>query len=193
MKLPRRILLAITTLLILAIVYIASASAEPQLIGVYSDSLSLFPVTSLNWGTLMPGTSVTRTVYIRNQATMPMDSLSFSTKNYKPYLAQAYLSLEATPSTSTLNRNQAAKVNLTLTASPLIKFVNDFSFDVVVTATLADNGGGGGGGGSNPSPSPTATATIPPEPKGLSSTQTFIIVFALAIGTYIIVGGGHKR
>ena len=61
-------------------------------VDVYSDSACSQNCTSISWGTLHPGDSINRTVYVKNTGTRPI-TLSMTTENWTPTNANNYLTL----------------------------------------------------------------------------------------------------
>lgn len=171
-------------------VFVVEGVAEPQLIGVYSDVFCLFPLTSIDWGTLTPGDQVTVSCYVKNQGEGPMGAFSYEMQNVAPPLARNYLQLEGVPSTVDLAVGGVLKADLTLKVSPVIGGIEDFSFGVLVTGTFKELGGGGGGSGVQSTP--TATAVISAEPADVTFAQ-FVFLVVVVVVACVLIGGVKKR
>jgi len=103
-------------------------------VGVYWDAALTNKVSSIDWGTLEPGSNVTKTVYIRNEGNAAA-KLSLTTSNWSPSTASSYLTLTWNYGGQTLNVNESIQVKLTLSASSSVTGITNFSFDITITAT----------------------------------------------------------
>lgn len=103
-------------------------------VGIYSDQSCTTAVSSFTWGTLDPGASVNRTVYIRNEGNTAA-TLSMATSNWNPAGASSYITLSWNYGGQTLSVNQVVQVRFTLAVSSSTTGVTNFSFDITVTAT----------------------------------------------------------
>jgi hypothetical protein len=103
-------------------------------VGVYSDQAATSPLSSINWGTLDPGSNVNKTVYIRNEGTAAA-TLSMSTSNWSPSNAATYMTLSWNYNGQTVNVNQVVQVKFTLAVSSSVSGITNFSFDITITAT----------------------------------------------------------
>lgn len=101
---------------------------------VYSDSALTNRVTSIDWGTIDPGSKVNKTVYIKNVGNAA-STLSMSTSNWNPSSASTYMTLTWDYSGQTVNVGQAVQVKFTLTTSSSITGITSFSFDITITST----------------------------------------------------------
>jgi hypothetical protein len=97
-------------------------------LGVYWDSDSSNRITSINWGTLKPGTQKSYTIYIRNEGNMPL-TLSTFTSNWNPSTVSKHLTLSWSYSNQ-INAGAIVPVTLTLSISPSITETTFFSFDI---------------------------------------------------------------
>ena len=111
-----------------------SVSAVESNIGVYWDSNCIKMVDEIKWGILEPRSLKTITVYVRNE-NEPL-FLFMSTKNWDPYTASKYIELGWDwPVGLRLNSGEVLPIVLTLSISPYIKGISDFSFDIVITGS----------------------------------------------------------
>ena len=105
-----------------------SASANLE---VFSDSACAQSLTSIEWGTVSSGNSVTKTVYIKNQGRYPL-TLSLITTNWNPSNAQAFITVNWNRESATLAAGRTVSAILTLSASPGASGFTTFGFNVVI-------------------------------------------------------------
>ena len=103
-------------------------------VGVYSDSGCTQNCTTLDWGAITPGNSVTRTVYVKNTGTLPL-TLSMTTGNWVPSNANTYLTLTWNQGGVVLAAGNSVTAILTLTASSSAGNLTSFSFNIIITGT----------------------------------------------------------
>ena len=103
-------------------------------VGVYADSGCTQSCSNIDWGTLPPGNSTNRIVYVKNTGTVPV-TLSLSTTNWTPSNANNYLTLSWDRTNYVLNAGSSIQATLTLTASSGAGSLTSFSFNVVITGT----------------------------------------------------------
>jgi len=102
----------------------------------YWDAEKTNRVTDINWGSLYPGNSSTKTLWLYNPGTANV-SITKTTNNWNPPEAQNYITLNWNPDVKTLLSGECLQVNLTLTIDTAIADTNitDYSFDIVISAT----------------------------------------------------------
>jgi len=100
----------------------------------YLDSGGSQEVSSINWGTLEPGSTKNFTLYIKNEGNVNI-TLSLSTENWSPSSASNYMSLSWSYNGAVIKPGQIVQVTLSLQVSSSISGVTNFSFDIVITAT----------------------------------------------------------
>lgn len=115
---------------------IISTTGAVKAIGVevYWDAGMTDRATTINWGTLEPGTPKTVTVYIQNEGNAAM-TLTLSTSNWNPSSASAYITLTWDYNGQAINTGASLRVTLTLTISSTITGVSNFNFNIVITGT----------------------------------------------------------
>jgi len=121
------------------------SAVEANGVGVYWDSNCSNKVSSIEWGTLQPGSLKNIAVYIRNEGEKPM-YLMLSEANWNPSKAFQYLNLKWNYPGQRMNPGETLKTTLTLSVSRYIEGISSFSFDIVITASdrlLADINGDG--------------------------------------------------
>jgi len=104
-------------------------------VGVYSDSECTQNCTSLNWGTIRPGSQINKIVYVKNIGNVPM-TITMATENWLPTNASSLVTLNWNQEDTTLNVNQSTGATLTLAAAASAEGnLTDFSFDIIITGT----------------------------------------------------------
>ena len=104
-------------------------------VGVYNDQACTQNCTSISWGTLAPGNSTIRTVYVKNTGTLPI-TLSMSVTDWNPPEANGPIALSWNRQDAMLNASQWIDATLTLTILPSIdSSITNFSFNITITGT----------------------------------------------------------
>ena len=104
-------------------------------VGVYNDQVCAQNCTSINWSTIAPGSSTTKTFYVKNTGTLPM-TLNMATTGWNPSNANGPITLGWNREGAVLNASQSINATLTLTVSPTIdSSITDFSFNITITGT----------------------------------------------------------
>lgn len=101
-------------------------------IEVYWDSACNNQVSSIDWGTIQPGSVKNVTVYIRNEGNTST-TISLSTQNWTPPNASLYMNLTWNYGGEVIEVGAAIQVTLSLWVSDSIQGITDFSFDIVIT------------------------------------------------------------
>jgi hypothetical protein len=114
---------------------IANVSAvEANGVGVYWDSHCTDTLSSIDWGTLIPGSVKNVVVYIRNEVEEPL-YLIMSTTNWNPPKASQYMTLLWDYSGQRINSSEALQTTLALSVSRNIEEISSFSFDILLTGS----------------------------------------------------------
>jgi hypothetical protein len=115
---------------------IGTVAIQPTLnIGVYADSACTQSASSVSWGTLNPGDSTTRTVWIKNLGTTSA-TLSMSTNNWSPANANTWISVTWDANGRVLAPNGVTQVTITLSVSASVdSSISAFSFNILITGT----------------------------------------------------------
>jgi len=103
-------------------------------VGVYWDSDLSKGVSSINWGTLTPGSKKSIAVYVHNEGEEPA-YLSLWTTDWDPSEASGYLNLGWDYSGQQISPGKNLRISLTLSASRNIQGISSFSFDIIITAS----------------------------------------------------------
>jgi hypothetical protein len=102
-------------------------------VGIYGDSSCTNTTRSLNWGEISPNSNNNLTIYVRNEGNSAV-SLRLTAVNWNPSNASSYMSLNWNYSGQNLKTNEVIPIKLTLTVSPSINDITDFSFDTIITS-----------------------------------------------------------
>jgi hypothetical protein len=101
-------------------------------VGVYTDSSCTTNCTSISWGSLSPGDSTSRTVYVLNTGTLPV-TLTMDTDNWLPTNAVNYLTVTWNRQNHVLNAGQSVSATITLSADSDTGDLASFSFNIIIT------------------------------------------------------------
>jgi len=102
-------------------------------VGVFWNKEATQTVVSIDWGVIEPGQVVSKTVYIQNQANVPT-FFTLSTEQWNPPEAATYISLNWNYTGKLVAISEIVPVALTLSVSPSISSITNFSFMIVITA-----------------------------------------------------------
>ena len=100
-------------------------------VGVYDDRDCTSVTTSLDWGTLEPGSTENITVYIRNEGNL-QTTLLLTAENWHPVSASIFMRLDWNYRGESLDPMEVAELTLTLSVSSEAENMLDFSFDVII-------------------------------------------------------------
>jgi hypothetical protein len=108
-------------------------SVKVEGVGVYLDADLTNRVSSIDWGVIAPGSSVTRIICIRNEGGSPA-TLSMATSNWNPTSASSFMNLNWNYGGQTLNVGASVQVVFNLSVSASANGITSFSFDITITA-----------------------------------------------------------
>lgn len=103
-------------------------------VGIYSDSQCSQRLTSVDWGTLSPGETLTKTIYIKNTCDRQLE-LRMTKTNWDPPEANGPISITWNREGATLNQGQSVQAVITLSVSSTISGIASFDVQVVITGT----------------------------------------------------------
>jgi len=103
-------------------------------VGVYWDIGCSNTVTSVNWGTVAPGSMNDVTVYIKNEGNAA-ETLSSTAENWSPPTASIYMSLTWDYAGQVIGVGEVVQVTLSLTVSDTIEGITSFSFDIIIVGS----------------------------------------------------------
>jgi len=102
-------------------------------IGVYTTQQCTADLTSIDWGSMSPGWSYTRTGYVRNNGNQPV-TLSMATTDWNPASASV-MGVSWDYNGAAVAPGQVIAVTWTLTVPSTISGIQNFSFNIVVTGS----------------------------------------------------------
>jgi len=103
-------------------------------VGAYTDSQCTQNCTAINWGTLSPGNTTTKTVYVKNTGSTPI-TLTMTTGSWTPTTVNTKITLTWNQQNTVLNAGQSIAANLTLTVASDATSITTFSFNIIITGT----------------------------------------------------------
>lgn len=112
----------------------SSGTIKTVNVGVYSDSACTINCTSIDWGSISPGSTVNRTIYVKNTGTAQI-TLNMTKTNWNPPSANGPITLTWNREGTTLNAGQSTTATLTLSVSSSITGITAFSVNIVITGT----------------------------------------------------------
>jgi hypothetical protein len=98
-------------------------------VGIYSNRYCIETVSTVDWGTITPGYSNSRTFYIRNEGNGDV-VLSLLTSNWTPAAAENYMAVTWDYAGQSINPNQVLAVTFTLSVDSSITGIESFYFDI---------------------------------------------------------------
>jgi len=112
----------------------SSGSITSINVAIFSDSACTTPVNALSWGIISPGTSASRTVYVKNTGNSQL-TLNMRTDGWVPAGANNSISVTWNKENAQLNADQSTAANLTLTVSPSISGILNFSVNIIISGS----------------------------------------------------------
>jgi hypothetical protein len=130
------IVLTVTTAGLISVSQSVSSSGSVTAInvGVYSDSSCTQNLTTIDWGTVAPGNSVTKTVYVKNTGNSDI-TLSMTKNGWNPTSANGPITVTWNKEGTTLSAGASAAAIITLSVSSSISGITTFSVNIVITGT----------------------------------------------------------
>lgn len=102
-------------------------------VGVFADSACTQNLTAISWGSVYPGESVSRTVYVKNTGNAPI-TLSMAAAGWNPAAANGSISIGWDREGVSLISGQVVAAAITLSASPSMSGMN-FSVTIIITGS----------------------------------------------------------
>lgn len=99
-------------------------------VSVCWDEDCTMQIASIDWGTLEPSTSATKTVYVKSLSNVAL-TLNVYAENWNPPQCEQYMALTANPNNATMQPDGVIPVSLTLNIAYNITGITTFSFDIV--------------------------------------------------------------
>lgn len=106
----------------------------PPNIAVYSDSGCTVILSSIDWGEMQPGEVKDYSCWVKNIGEANVYLLS-NTTDWEPPVAAQFITLHFCGNGTTLPKGAILAANFTLSVSPTITGITDFSFNITISAT----------------------------------------------------------
>ena len=103
-------------------------------VGVFADAAATQNVTAISWGSVYPGESVNRTVFVKNTGNAPI-TLSMVTAGWTPMGVNGLIVVAWNREGVSLYPGQLVAATFTLSVSPDINGVTDFGVNIIVTGS----------------------------------------------------------
>lgn len=101
---------------------------------VYWDSGCINVVSEIAWGSLEPGDSATKTIYIKNTGNAAL-TLNMTCSGWDPSGAEDDITLTWDKEDASVNPDAVVTAVLTLSVSPSISEITNFSLNIIITGT----------------------------------------------------------
>ena len=113
-----------------------SPSPPPQILTIeaYSNYACTIDATSISWGTLQPGQSITKTIYLKNQGNVAA-RLTCTFTEWNPSGASNYIHMSWNREGATINPGAVLSTEIRLNVDSSVSGVSDFSFKILINAT----------------------------------------------------------
>jgi len=113
-----------------------SPPPEPEIeIDLYSDAWCTSQCTSITWGEIEVGASISRTLYVMNSGDDEV-FLYLTTNNWEPSEADGPIQLSWDYDESSIISGSVREVTLILSISSSITGIETFDFDIIITASV---------------------------------------------------------
>jgi hypothetical protein len=103
-------------------------------VGAYQDVGCTQVLSSIDWGSVVPGSSSNRTIYVKNTGNAPI-SLNMTVNTWSPSGAANYMGLTWNQESTVLNVGNSVATLLVLSVSASITGITTFSFNATITGT----------------------------------------------------------
>lgn len=103
-------------------------------VGAYQDSGCTQVLSTIDWGTVVPGSSSSRTIYVKNTGNAPI-SLNMTLNTWNPSNAASYMNLTWNQESTVLNVGNSVATLLVLSVSANVTSITSFSFNATITGT----------------------------------------------------------
>jgi hypothetical protein len=111
-----------------------SGTVKTVNVGVFSDAACTQPASSIAWGSVAPGTSTVKTLYVKNEGSVTM-TLNMTSNTWTPSNCATYMSLTWDAEGESVAAGSNVQADFNLTISPSITGISAFSFNIVITGS----------------------------------------------------------
>ena len=112
-----------------------SGTIETLNVGVFQDSACTQSLSTLNWGTLKPGTSANRTIYVKNTGSVPV-TLNMTVTSWNPSAAASYITLTWNRQGTTLSQGNSVSALLVLSVSANVNGFTSFACTTIIAGNV---------------------------------------------------------
>lgn len=98
----------------------------------YSNAACSTSIGNINWGTIAPGGTVTKIVYIKNTGNTNSIKLSLQASSWSPTSASQYLTLSWNKQNTLLAPGKSTQATITLSVSSSVSGITSFSVQISV-------------------------------------------------------------
>ena len=103
-------------------------------VGAYEDIGCTKVLSVINWGNVIPGSSSSKTIYVKNTGNAPI-SLNMTVSTWNPSNAANYMTLTWNQTSTVLNVGNSVPTSLVLSVSASVTGITSFSFNATITGT----------------------------------------------------------
>lgn len=103
-------------------------------VGAYEDSGCTLVLSTIDWGNVVPGSSSSWTIYVKNTGNAPI-SLNMTVNTWNPSNAANYMNLTWNQGSTVLNVGNSVATLLVLSVSASVTGITSFSFNATITGT----------------------------------------------------------
>jgi hypothetical protein len=103
-------------------------------VGAYQDVGCTQVLSAIDWGSVVPGSSSNRTIYVKNTGNAPI-SLNMTVNTWSPASAANYMGLTWNQESTVLNVGNSVATLLVLSVSASVTGITSFSFNATITGT----------------------------------------------------------
>ena len=103
-------------------------------VGVYTSAAATDVCSSISWGTIMPGTTVSQIVYVKNTGNTA-EALNLTISGWDPSYANSYLTVNWDQEGSVLSAGSVVPANISLTVASDTDNLTSFNFNIIITGT----------------------------------------------------------
>jgi len=108
-----------------------NGTVETLNVSVFQDSACTQALSALNWGTLKPGTSANRTIYIKNTGNAAL-TLNMTVTTWNPSTSASYITLTWDRQSFVLTQGSSVPALLVLSVSANVNGFTDFSCTTII-------------------------------------------------------------
>lgn len=108
-----------------------SGTIQTLNVSVFQDSACTQALSALNWGTMKPGSSANRTIYVKNTGNAP-ETLNMTVTAWNPSTAATYITLTWDRQNTVLNQGTSVPALLVLTVAANVNGFTDFNCTTII-------------------------------------------------------------